>query len=245
MNNKLSTLLLATLGFSSQVPSNACTGITLKSKDGATIAARTIEWAESVMNTMYVVVPRNQELQSLTPSGMNGLKFKTKHGFVGLSVEQKEVYEEYEGYTIIKMYAKMSSEVGINIRKGPGEAYERVAGLTKDEAITVIGQCKETGWYMVLCSEGIGFVSNEYLSEKAENDKLVLGDECPRYLYEKTEYQGQVGWFYRSDIGWQCENYEQVMEEIVSEGYVVEHFPVYVGTWRDVGDVMWIGYSKE
>ena len=94
MNTKLSTLLLATLGFSSQVPTNACTGITLKSKDGATIAARTIEWAESVMNTMYVVVPRNQELQSLTPSGMDGLKFKTKHGFIGLAVEQKEFMVE-------------------------------------------------------------------------------------------------------------------------------------------------------
>ena len=94
MNTKLSTILLATLGFSSQVPTNAGTGITLKSKDGATIVARTIEWAESVMNTMYVVVPRNQELQSLTPSGMDGMKFKTKHGFIGLAVEQKEFMVE-------------------------------------------------------------------------------------------------------------------------------------------------------
>ena len=94
MNTKLSTLLLATLGFSSQGPTNACTGITLKSKDGATIAARTIEWAESVMNNMYVVVPRNQELQSLTPSGLDGIKFNTKYGFVGLAVEQKEFMVE-------------------------------------------------------------------------------------------------------------------------------------------------------
>lgn len=94
MNTRLSTLLLATLGFSSQVPTNACTGITLKSKDGATIAARTIEWAESVMNNMYVVVPRNQKLQSLTPSGLDGIKFNTKYGFVGLAVEQKEFMVE-------------------------------------------------------------------------------------------------------------------------------------------------------
>ena len=86
MNVKLSAFLLASLGMVSQLPSYACTGITLKSKDGATIAARTIEWAESVMNNMYVVVPRNQELQSLTPTGMDGIKFKTKHGFVGLAV---------------------------------------------------------------------------------------------------------------------------------------------------------------
>ena len=94
MNVKLFTILMASLGIVSQVPVNACTGITLKSKDGATIVARTIEWAESVMNNMYVVVPRNQELQSLTPSGMDGVKFKTKYGFVGLSVEQKEFMVE-------------------------------------------------------------------------------------------------------------------------------------------------------
>ena len=94
MNAKVSAFLLASLGVATQVPSNACTGITLQSKDGATVAARTIEWAESVMNNMYVVVPRNQELQSLTPTGMDGVKFKTKYGFVGLAVEQKEFMVE-------------------------------------------------------------------------------------------------------------------------------------------------------
>ena len=94
MNIQLSTLLLATFSLTPQVPANACTGITLKSKDGATIAARTIEWAESVMNTMYVVVPRNQELQSLTPTGMDGIQFKSKYGYIGLAVEQKEFMVE-------------------------------------------------------------------------------------------------------------------------------------------------------
>ena len=56
MNTKLSALLLTAVGLTSQLPSNACTGITLKSKDGMTVAARTIEWAESVMNNLYVVV---------------------------------------------------------------------------------------------------------------------------------------------------------------------------------------------
>ena len=94
MNTKLSTFLLASIGIVSQVPAGACTGITLKSKDGAIVAARTIEWAESAMNNMYVVVPRNQELQSLTPSGMDGIKFRSKHGYVGLAVEQKEFMVE-------------------------------------------------------------------------------------------------------------------------------------------------------
>lgn len=94
MNTKLSAFLLAGLGMATQIPAEACTGITLKSKDGATVVARTIEWAESVMNNMYVVVPRGEELQSLTPTGKDGVKFKVDHGFVGLSVEQKEFMVE-------------------------------------------------------------------------------------------------------------------------------------------------------
>ena len=37
---------------------DACTGITLKSKDGATIVARTMDWSGAENNSMYVVVPR-------------------------------------------------------------------------------------------------------------------------------------------------------------------------------------------
>ena len=95
MNIKLSAFLLAAAGLSAtQSPVDACTGITLKSKDGATVTARTIEWAASAMNTYYVVVPRNQMQQSLTPQGENGLKFTSKHGYVGLAVEQKEYIVE-------------------------------------------------------------------------------------------------------------------------------------------------------
>lgn len=161
------------------------------------------------------------------------------------SAEQKDIYEEYEGYSIKKMYTKMSSSVGVNIRKGPAENFPRLDGIEKDEVINVIGQCKETGWYMVLSSSGVGFVSNVYLREKTDDNNLVLGDECPHYLYVKTEYKGEIGWFYRADIGWQCQDYDKVIDEIVGAGYGVEHFPMYVGTWRDVGDVMWIGYTKE
>lgn len=81
-------------GSGRRVPAGACTGITLKSRDGATVAARTIEWADSVMNTLYVIVPRGQELQSLTPSGTDGMKFKARYGYAGLSVEQKEFMVE-------------------------------------------------------------------------------------------------------------------------------------------------------
>ena len=72
----------------------ACTGITLKSADGCYVYSRTIEWGGSLLNSGYVVVPRGYEQQSMTPQGVNGIKFAAKYGYVGLTVEQKEFVTE-------------------------------------------------------------------------------------------------------------------------------------------------------
>lgn len=45
----------------------ACTGITLKAKDGSTVVARTIEWAASDNDCRWVVVPRGHTWKSFIP----------------------------------------------------------------------------------------------------------------------------------------------------------------------------------
>ena len=90
MKSKLSILLLGIAGWFASQPANACTGITLKSKDGTTIVARTIEWGGSNLSSQYVIVPRGYTAQSYTPEGINGMKFTARYGYVGLAVEQKE-----------------------------------------------------------------------------------------------------------------------------------------------------------
>ena len=72
----------------------ACTGITLKSKDSTTIVARTIEWGGSNLNSQYVVVPRGYTERSYTPDGVDGMTFTARYGYVGLAVEQKEFIAE-------------------------------------------------------------------------------------------------------------------------------------------------------
>ena len=90
MKSTLSILLLGLTGLIASQPANACTGITLKSKDGTTIVARTIEWGGSDLKSQYVIVPRGYAAQSYTPEGVNGMKFTARYGYVGLAVEQKE-----------------------------------------------------------------------------------------------------------------------------------------------------------
>ena len=72
----------------------ACTGITLKAKDGGTVVARTIEWAASDNDCRWVVVPRGHGWKSFIPGGGTGRSFTNEYGYVGVSVVQDELMME-------------------------------------------------------------------------------------------------------------------------------------------------------
>lgn len=91
--NIVPILIGALLGiFSPKV--EACTGISLTSADGTKIVARTIEWGGTNLNSMYVIVPRGFTSQSYTPSGVDGMMFTARHGYVGFAVQQQEFITE-------------------------------------------------------------------------------------------------------------------------------------------------------
>lgn len=70
---------------------DACTGITLKSKDGTTIVARTMDWSGAENNSMYTIVPRGHNMKSLLPDGtMNGMSYTSLYGYAGIAVQQPE-----------------------------------------------------------------------------------------------------------------------------------------------------------
>ena len=69
--------LILGLAFLHAAPSQACTGITLKSKDGAVVFGRTMEWGSFDLHSRLVVVPRGHEYKSELPDGKQGLSWKT------------------------------------------------------------------------------------------------------------------------------------------------------------------------
>lgn len=66
--------------------SEACTGITLKTKDNKQIQARTIEWGENVLKSNIIITPRNYKYQAIMPKGENGYSWNGHYGFVGASL---------------------------------------------------------------------------------------------------------------------------------------------------------------
>lgn len=79
MRNRILMILLVMAGSLGMYRASACTGITLKAKDGSYVVARTIEWGGSDLNSLYVVVPRGYAQQSYTPEGVDGMKFTARY----------------------------------------------------------------------------------------------------------------------------------------------------------------------
>lgn len=80
--SKLLVFLAVCLTVQSQV--TACTGITLKSDDGAVVFARSMEWGTFDLNSNVVIFPRGQIFTGHTPDQKPGLVWEAQHGFVGL-----------------------------------------------------------------------------------------------------------------------------------------------------------------
>lgn len=75
----LAVVSLTALGPAS---SSACTGITIKAKDGSVIFARTLEFAMD-LDSNIIVVPRGKEYVGTAPGDKPGFRWTTKYGFVG------------------------------------------------------------------------------------------------------------------------------------------------------------------
>ena len=89
--NKTFLLTLIGIFFAINHDADACTGITLKSNDNATIVARTMDWSGAENNNMYTIVPRGHNQQSMLPDGTkDGLSFVSLYGYAGLAVEEPE-----------------------------------------------------------------------------------------------------------------------------------------------------------
>ena len=141
MTKTMKRLLLgvAAIVGSAQI-SFACTGISLTAADGSYIQARTIEWAYGALKSEYVIIPRGQALQSYTPTGRNGMKFKSRYGVVGLAVVEKEFIAEGINE------AGLSAGLFFFPRYGGYESYESV-----DNART-LADLQVVQWMLTQCA---------------------------------------------------------------------------------------------
>ncbi|ASK53366.1 choloylglycine hydrolase [Vibrio tarriae] len=84
LTRPLVALLSVIATFSITSVADACTGVTLKSQDGAVVFGRTMEWGSFDLQSRVVIVPRGHQFSGQTPDSKPGLNWKAQHGFIGL-----------------------------------------------------------------------------------------------------------------------------------------------------------------
>lgn len=90
------------------------------------------------------------------------------------TVEMKaENAQEAPAYHYQELDQVMYASQQVNVRSLPLKDGERLGGLSYGEAVTVTGQCDETGWYRVKYQDGEAFVSNQYLVSEQPAEKTV------------------------------------------------------------------------
>ncbi len=71
----------------------ACTGITLEGDDGTVVHSRTVEWGPFDLNPRLAIVPSGCSFSAeKMPDGKSGHKWKSKYGFVGITIMGKDAF---------------------------------------------------------------------------------------------------------------------------------------------------------
>lgn len=70
---------------------DACTGITLRAKDGAVVYGRTMEWGTFDLHSRVSIMPRGLGYIGSTPDKKPGMKWTTKYGVVGVDALGKDI----------------------------------------------------------------------------------------------------------------------------------------------------------
>ncbi|MDE6481655.1 MAG: choloylglycine hydrolase family protein [Alphaproteobacteria bacterium] len=191
---KILPALLVGLSLMHANRADACTGITLKSDDGSTVVARTIDWSGTKMNNIYVVSPRNHTVRAITPAGADtGLEFTSKYGFVGLGMEQSE-------FVVDGM-----NEAGLSAALFYFPNYGGYESFNRDTADSTIGDLQLVSW--ILSS----FSTIDEVQDAIKNVHIVniypdaltvhwrITDSTGRQVV--LEIEDGVPHFYESEIG--------------------------------------------
>ncbi len=90
MTKKINALLLTAILLFSQA-GFSCTGIVLKTKNGVTIPARTMEFGFDIKSKL-LIIPKGSDITFLSfVDGKDGYKMKAKYGFAGMNAVEKNI----------------------------------------------------------------------------------------------------------------------------------------------------------
>ena len=118
-------------------------------------------------------------------------------------------------YTFSDFYKDMYTTANINVRDLPTTDGNKIGGFMRGTKVLVTGQCKETGWYRVEYDDGIGYVSDEYLSIKLPSGwvaELEISSQVTQMIVVTAENSTTTD----ATVSMHTKNAQGIWEEIYS-----------------------------
>lgn len=195
---------------------NACTGITLTTKNNEVVAARTIEWAYTEIGSRYTIVPRGYVQRSFVPGGAKeGMEFTARYGYVGLAVEQAEFvvegvnetglsaglfyfpsYGEYLPYDKSKNSSTISDFQLVSWILGNFKSVDEVKQAMKNIRVTAIDPRSSTVHWRVIDPSGKQIVIEIVAQQVKIHDNLVgVLTNSPSFDWHLTNLNNYINLF--------------------------------------------------
>lgn len=124
------------------LPALACTGITIRPRDGSVIFARTLEFAVDIRSNV-IVVPRGRDLVGSTPDGRPGLRWRTKYASVGMNAFGLPLF--VDGLNEKGLHVGVFYFPGFAQYQAMREGDERRAVAPHELASLLLGTCANVG----------------------------------------------------------------------------------------------------
>lgn len=134
--NILPALLSLAALLTANQPALACTGGALIAKDGGVAVGRTLEFGKA-LDSVLAVWPAGSEFTGQTPTGSNGLKWKSKYGFVGPTAA-----------TNYDMVLDGINDQGLNVGLFYFPGYAQYAEATPENVAKGMAPAQVTAWIL-------------------------------------------------------------------------------------------------
>jgi choloylglycine hydrolase len=159
----------------------ACTGITLKAKDGAVVFGRTLEWGPFDFKSRVVIIPRGYKFTAPTPDGKPGMSWNAKYGVVGLDGVGKDIVIDgmnEKGLAVGLFYHPGTAEYQ---KYGPANASESLAPtdvglylLTTCETVEQARKAMQKCRVVPVVEESLGIVAGVHFLVTEPSGKAIV-----------------------------------------------------------------------
>ena len=85
-------------------------------------------------------------------------------------------------YTYTDLTKTMYAKTAVNVRSLPSTLGNVLGTLSKEQEVTITGQCNETGWYRIAYNGSVGYVSNNYVTTQRPKTEEELEAQRQEYV---------------------------------------------------------------